>query len=61
MRLFSALETMGIFVVPVGELEGFCRTVGNHGPGWVAEVLKKNLIADQELEEARNFVAKIIA
>jgi energy-coupling factor transporter ATP-binding protein EcfA2 len=60
-RLFDALETMGVFIVPVGELEKFCRSVGNHGPAWVAEVLKKDLALDPELEDARKFVAKIIA
>lgn len=58
-RLFTKLESMGIFIVPVGELEGFCRTVGNHGPRWAAEVLKKDLAKDEELQAARNYVARL--
>jgi hypothetical protein len=60
-RLLATLESMGIFVVPVGEIEGFCRTVGNHGPRWAAEVLKKDLGKDEELQAARNYVARLIA
>jgi hypothetical protein len=57
-RLFASLESAGVFIVPVGELEGFCKTVGGHGPAWVAEVLKKDLAMDRELNDARSFVSK---
>jgi hypothetical protein len=59
-RLLSGLRELGILVVPVGELEGFVKTVGGHGPGWVNEVLKKDLKSDPELEQARKFVSTII-
>jgi hypothetical protein len=59
-RLLAGLEAMGIFVVPVGELEGFCKTVGTHGPGWVTEVMSRDLARDGELEAARKFVTNII-
>jgi hypothetical protein len=61
VQLFNHLQSLGIFVVPVGELEGFAKTVGAHGPGWVNEVIKKDLKADPELEAARAFVGKIIS
>jgi hypothetical protein len=59
-RLIKSLMNYGIFVVQVGELEHFARSVGNHGPRWVNEVLKKDLKADPELEDARKFVASIL-
>jgi len=59
-RLLDTLETSGVFVVPVGELEGFARSAGGHGPPWVAEVLKQDLSNAAELEPARQFVKKLI-
>lgn len=59
-RLLGNLERNGVFVVPVGELEGFCRSVGNHGPSWVNTVLEKDLTSDPELREARQFVLKFV-
>jgi hypothetical protein len=60
-RLLDSLERSGIFVVPVGELEGFARSAGGHGPAWVAEVLKQDLASSQELDQARVFVSKLFA
>ena len=40
-RLIGTLKQHGIYIVEVGELESFARSVGNHGPRWVNEVLKK--------------------
>jgi hypothetical protein len=52
-------KARGLWIVPVGELEGFCRSVGGHGPRWVQQVLLRGLADDPELEEARNFVGEI--
>lgn len=48
----------GLWIVPVGELEGFCRSVDSgHGPAFVAKVLEeRNLETDPELGPAREFV-----
>ena len=35
------LKTNGIFLVPVGELERFIKSVGGHGPNWVNNVIEK--------------------
>jgi len=52
----------GLWIVPVGEIEGFCRSVGSHGPGFVERVLEeRNLETDPELAEAREFVGRIWA
>lgn len=59
-RFVSNLQRWGIFVVEVGELEGFVRSVGNHGPKWVNEVLKKDLVGDPELSSARQYVEKLL-
>ena len=51
-----------LWIVPVGELEGFCRSIGSHGPGFVEKVLeKRDLETDPELREAREFVGNIWA
>jgi AAA15 family ATPase/GTPase len=51
--LMKNLKLKNIFIVEVGELESFVKSVGNHGPKWVNEVLTKDLINDTELEIAR--------
>jgi hypothetical protein len=59
-RLILKLREYGIFVVEVGELEGFARSVGNHGPTWVNQVLQKDLKSDPELAAAREFVSALV-
>lgn len=59
-RLLSEFKAKGLFIVDVGELEGFCRTLGLHGPAWVNDVLEKNLLLDLALEDARQFVKQLI-
>jgi energy-coupling factor transporter ATP-binding protein EcfA2 len=54
-KLCSEFRKIGLFLVEVGELEGFCRTIGGHGPAWVTEVLERELAQDKELEGARDF------
>ena len=51
---------LGLWIVHVGQLEGFCRSVGDHGPRWVQNVIdQKNLADDPELGDAREFVKQI--
>ncbi|RON48531.1 hypothetical protein BK666_08895 [Pseudomonas frederiksbergensis] len=59
-RLLSALSSLGIFVAPNGEMEGFCRSVGGHGPRWVEAILQKDIAKDDELGSARTFVRQIV-
>ncbi|MCR6639719.1 MAG: hypothetical protein NVV82_12240 [Sporocytophaga sp.] len=47
-------------ILEVGELESFVKSVGNHGPKWVNEVLAKDLTSDPELQQARDFVSLIV-
>jgi len=60
-RLLAKLRAGGLHVVEVGELEGYVRTEGGHGPKWVNAVLARDLVQDQELEPARKFVFELIA
>jgi hypothetical protein len=58
-RLQIKLKDKGIFIVEVGELESFVKSVGNHGPKWVNEVLSKDLVNDPELADALKFIAEV--
>jgi hypothetical protein len=58
-RLIATLSEHGIFVVEIGEAEGFVRSAGGHGPSWVNEALKKDLNGDPELRPARDFISAI--
>jgi predicted ATPase len=60
LRLQDLCNAIGLWIVPVGELEGFCRSEGKKGPRWVQNVLKKyDLRTAEELEEARAFVRRV--
>ena len=51
---------VGLWIVPVGELEGFCKSVGGHGPLWVQNVLERfDLVESEELKRARDFVKEV--
>lgn len=60
-RLLSSLRSTGLDVVEAGELEGFARTIGNHGPKWANEALQRDLVKDEELSTARRFALFIAA
>lgn len=60
-RLLTTLRTAGLHVVEVGELEGYARTEGGHGPKWVNAVLARPLATDPELGAARHFVAQLVS
>ena len=59
-NLLDGLESLGLLVVPVGELERFATTVGGHGPAWVTEVLEKKLHTTPS-SDAESFVGKLRA
>lgn len=49
-----------LFIVPVGELEGFVKTVSGHGPGWVNDVLSQyGDLHDPVYDEAKKFVKEL--
>lgn len=59
-RLLKSLRSIGVFVVPMGEMEGFYRTINVHGPRWVEEVLKLDLKSNPDLEQARQFIGQVV-
>ena len=59
-KLQKLCKQIGLWIVPVGELEGFCKSVGNHGPRWVQQVIEeRDLATDPSLEQARAFMREI--
>lgn len=49
-----------IHIVPVGELEGFVKEVGNHGPEWVNSVLENYPnFNDNVYDEVKKFISEI--
>lgn len=62
-RYFNALrdrlEEIGIFLVPVGEIENFCPEVGSHGPMFVTKLLSNIPLSDARLADLRTFVDRV--
>ncbi len=59
IALRDMLRSRGVHLVPEGELEGFARSIGGHGPQWVNGVLKRDLLLDAELQAARDYVRSL--
>jgi len=62
-KLVAKTSAKGLWIVPVGELESFCRSIdARHGPAFAQKVIEeKDLECDPELRDAREFVEKIWA
>lgn len=48
-RLMSALTTIGVHVVPVGEMEGFDRSQSLHGAAWVSTAIERGVHKSEPL------------
>lgn len=60
-KINQVLKENNIYIVPVGELEMFVKSVGGHGPDWVNNVLEKySNLSDDVYKEIREFVQEII-
>lgn len=57
--LQSNLESIGIYIISVGEIENFCKELGSHGPKFVTKLLSELSLEDVRLTELRNFVSRI--
>lgn len=56
-KMNGILRTVGIYMVPVGELECFVKEVGGHGPEWANTVLETYPDLDNEVyDEVKKFV-----
>ena len=52
----------GLFVVPVGEIESFDKTINKEKKEWIYDILERgNLNTEQGLETARTFVKAVVA
>jgi len=59
-NLQGLCNRIGLWIVPVGELEGFCKSVGGHGPRWVQQVIENyDISTDKQFERARTFMHEI--
>ena len=57
----NACRAAGLFIVPVGELECFDKSINKDKKDWIYSVLERNdLAADSSLQDARDFVQSII-
>ena len=60
-RVEAACKSAGLFVVPLGEMECFDKTVNKEKKDWVYHVLENyDLATEAKLEEARKFVQEIV-
>lgn len=50
------LEAIGIYLVPVGNGENFCRSLGSRGPKFVNKLLTQVPFDDHKLDGLRTFV-----
>lgn len=53
------LKSLGIFLVPVGEIENFSAETGLHGPKFVNKFLDERDLSDSELSPLREFVKEL--
>ena len=59
-RLKQELINHRIFLVPVGELEGFIKEIGGHGPNWVNDVLENYADLNSNVyDKVREFIKEI--
>lgn len=58
VHLLEGLESLRIFLIPVGEMEDFFPQIEHHGSTWVSAVLEARL---HESEQGREFVDKVLA
>ena len=60
-RVEAMCKSVGLFVVPVGEMECFNKTVNKEKKEWVYYVLENyNLAIEEKFEEARKFMQGIV-
>ena len=60
-RVEAVCKSAGLFVVPVGEMECFVKTINKEKKDWVYYVLEHyNLATEQKLDDARKFVMSVV-
>lgn len=58
-QMLQMLEHVGIYLVPGGETESFCPSIGGHGPAFVTRVLDEIPLDDDRLDELRKFTRRV--
>ncbi|TDY36134.1 ATP-binding protein [Janthinobacterium sp. 75] len=59
ITLQDMLEDIGVYLVPVGEIEDFCPQIGSHGPKFVSKLLSTVELGDACLNDLRVFVDRV--
>ena len=60
-KVEEVCKSAGLFVVPVGEMECFDKTINKEKKDWIYNLLEKyELATEKKLEEARKFVQEIV-
>lgn len=60
-KVEAVCKSAGLFVVPVGEMECFDKTINKEKKDWVYNVLENyNLAVEPKLEDARKFVQAVV-
>ena len=59
-KVQTAFKEKNLYILELGEIEAFDKSIVGHGPKWVNKVLEKDLLLSEELEEARKFVNNTI-
>lgn len=57
--LRDKLTQIGIFLIPVGEIENFCPDIGSHGPKFVTKLLSTVPLSDSRLSDLHAFVTAV--
>ena len=60
-RVDKIYKSVGLFIVPVGEMECFDKTINKEKKDWVYSVLEgRDLKTDSKLEDARKFLQEVV-
>lgn len=60
-KVEEVCKSAGLFVVPVGEMECFDKTINKEKKDWIYNLFEKyNLATEEKLEEARKFIQEIV-
>lgn len=60
-KVEEVCKSAGLFVVPVGEMECFDKTINKEKKDWIYNVLEEyDLATEEKLEEARKFVQEVV-
>lgn len=58
-EIVGKLESIGIFLIMVGEIENFYKPIGGHGPKFVTKLLTEVDLENSDLRDLREFVQHV--